>query len=446
MSTPASETMPARWVPLLYFAFGHLCLAAAFAAVALRPEALAGFYYHPRLLAVVHLVTLGWITGSILGAIHIVGPLALRAPLPTRRRDFAAFGAFALGVMAMAAHFWTDEPGGMAAGAALAAVAVAYVSVRAIRAVARAPVPAAVRVHLVLAFANAIAAATAGVLLGVNKVHPFLPGFVLSNVAAHAHLAAVAFATMTLMGSAYRLLPMMLPAAMPRGPLVWAGAGLVQLGAWGLFLALVSGSSGAGPCAALIVAGLAVFFTRVGWMLRHRRPPPSEMARPDLGTVHAFVAFVYLVASAVLGLVLAFAPASEQTLRLTLLYGVTGLVGFLAQVVVGVQARLVPLFGWLWGFADADHQRFPPAMHGLVDRRVHALVVLLWLAGVPLLAAGFYADRTTTIAAAGWTLLAAVGLGAMQNVAALRRAWDPRGFRPPPGARGDGTPGRDAVE
>ena len=426
--------MPARWIPLLYFALAHLSLAAAFLAAALRPGSLAGFYYHPRLLAVVHLVTLGWIAGSILGAIHLVGPLALRAPLPSRRLDFVAFALFAAGLSAMVAHFWIDEPSGMAWGAGMAALTLAYVSVRAIRAVSRAPVPREIRLHLVLAFANAILAATAGVLLGANKLRPFLPGYVLSNVAAHAHLAAVGFAIMTFMGSAYRLLPMMLPAAMPRGRLVWAGAVLVNLGVWGLFAGLVTGTAVTGPCALAIVAGLAAFASRVVWMLRHRRPPPTERARPDLATVHAFLAMAHLPVAAGLGIVLAFSPPSDTMLRVTLLYGVVGLVGFLAQVVVGVQARLVPLFAWLWGFADASYELLPPSIHGLVDRRLQLAVMLLWTAGVPLLAVGFWRDASALIAASGWTLLAAVVLGAAQNAIALRRAWDRRRFRPPPGA------------
>jgi hypothetical protein len=381
------------------------------------------------------LVTLGWIAGSILGAIHVVAPLALRAPMPERRLDRPAFALFAAGLSAMAAHFWIDEASGMAWGAGMAALALAYVSGRAIRAIARAPVPLEVRAHLVLAFGNAIAAAAAGVLLGANKLRPFLPGFVLSNVAAHAHLAAVGFAVMTFMGSAYRLLPMMLPAAMPRGRLVWAGAALVGGGVWALFASLVAGLPLEGPSAVAIVAGLAVFASRVAWMLRHRRPPPAERARPDLATVHTFLAMAYLPIAAALGLVLAFTPPSDTRLRLILLYGVAGLVGFLAQVVVGVQARIVPLFAWLWGFADASYDRLPPSMHGLGDRRLQAVVLLLWTAGVPALAYGFWTDATRWIAAGGWVLLVAVLLGAVQNVAVLRRAWDIRGFQPKPGGR-----------
>lgn len=79
---PREERLPPRWLPLFYFGFAHLCLAAAFAGVALDPRGVAGFFYHPRMVAVVHLVTLGWITSSILGAIYMIGPMALRMPMP----------------------------------------------------------------------------------------------------------------------------------------------------------------------------------------------------------------------------------------------------------------------------------------------------------------------------------------------------------------------------
>ena len=75
--------MPARWVPLLYFGFAHLCLAAALLALAVTPRSLLGFYYHPRMLAVVHLLTLGWITSHILGALYLIAPMALRTRLRT---------------------------------------------------------------------------------------------------------------------------------------------------------------------------------------------------------------------------------------------------------------------------------------------------------------------------------------------------------------------------
>ena len=55
-----------------------------------------------------------------------------------------------------------------------------------------------------LAFLNILGAATLGVLIGFDKVYHFLPGFVLANVFAHAHLAALGWATMMVVGVAFR--------------------------------------------------------------------------------------------------------------------------------------------------------------------------------------------------------------------------------------------------
>jgi hypothetical protein len=133
--------LPASGIPLLYFGFAHICLALAFAALVVRPDLPAGFFHHPRMIAVIHLVTLGWISGSILGAFYIVGPLALRLPLRPSWRDRIAFGSFAIGVAGMVSHFWTGEYSGMAWSAVLVAAAVLHVGVRAWLGLPQSPAP-----------------------------------------------------------------------------------------------------------------------------------------------------------------------------------------------------------------------------------------------------------------------------------------------------------------
>jgi predicted anti-sigma-YlaC factor YlaD len=67
-----------RKLPLLYFSTAHASLMVAFLAAALWPRAVAGFFYHSWLVGLVHLVTLGRISLSIVGAFFIVGPIAQR--------------------------------------------------------------------------------------------------------------------------------------------------------------------------------------------------------------------------------------------------------------------------------------------------------------------------------------------------------------------------------
>ncbi len=406
-------------LPVLYFGLAHLSLAVAFGEVAIEPQKVAGFFYHPRMIAVVHLVTLGWISGSILGALHLVGPMALRTPMPARRLDYWAFVAFFLGGSGVVSHFWIEEFTGVAWSGLLVTLVFARVGWKLLTALKEAPVPPEVKLHFQLAFANVGLAALAGTLLGLNKHLPFLPGRALTHAYAHAHLAALGWATMMVFAAGYRLLPMLLPAAMPRGPAVWASALLLELGALGLFASFLAGGRWLAPAAILAVAGIGAFFTRLLWMKRHSRPPPKGLLRPDFGVAQALCALAYLALSCVLGLVLTFTPETTETsLRLAAVYGVCGLVGFLSQMVVGISARLLPIFGRL---IAGDWSAAPPTPHQLPDRRLQLATFVLWTLGVPLLAAGFWLDHTPVVGAGGWLLLAAVLASAASQLAVMRK-------------------------
>ncbi len=80
MSPPARPRPGSGLSPLVPLAY-LVCAAVAFLAASLSvawlaPE-LTGHYYHPRLLALTHTVTLGWITLAIMGASYQLIPIVL---------------------------------------------------------------------------------------------------------------------------------------------------------------------------------------------------------------------------------------------------------------------------------------------------------------------------------------------------------------------------------
>jgi hypothetical protein len=421
------DRLPPRLLPLLYLGFAHAALAVAFAAIAVDPRGAAGFFYHPRMLAIVHLVTLGWITASILGSLYLVAPIALRAHLPAAWPDYAAAALFAIGVIGMAGHFWVAEYGGMAWSGGVVAVAVLLVGVRAAGPLWRAPIPLAIRLHAGLAFVNFAGAATMGVLIGIHKVHAFLPGSLLADVFAHAQLAAIGWATLMVVGVAYRLLPMVLPARMPGGGALYASAAFLETGVWALFVTLLRGGRGTWLCAVLIIAGVAAFGRQVVWMLRHPLPRPPAIRAPDPAVLHAGAAMVSLIVACGLGLWLSVATMSEATLRAAMAYGVLGLVGFLAQMVVAMEGRLLPIHAWYWAFANAGFRGPVPSPHEMPWRAGQLIVVALWWLGLPCLAAGLAFEAVPLVAAGAWSLLAATALDTMQMALVARHAYARRG-------------------
>jgi hypothetical protein len=408
--------MPPRVLPWLYFGVAYLSLILAFAAIAWNPRAAAGFFYHAHLAGIVHLITLGWITASILGALYLVGPLALRTPMPARWPDRTAFASVTIGIIGMVAHFWLEEFGGMAWSGMMVALGILYVGVRTMCGLRRAPVPGAIKLHVLLAFLNIGGAATMGVLLGFDKVYHVLPGFVLANVIAHAHFAAVGWASMMVIGIGYRMLPMVLPARMPSGRTLYASAILIEAGAVGLFVTLMLRSAWTALFAAATVAGFIAFAAHVAVMLRHRLPRPRPLPSVDYTIRHACLAFGSLAIAVALGATLALREPSELTMRAALAYGVFGLVGFLAQMVAGMQIRLLPLLAWYTAAHGAATPEAMPSMAVMSAQPLTSTAWVLWLWGVPALAAGFFFNAIPLLTAGAVALAVAAIIGAVQAV------------------------------
>jgi hypothetical protein len=378
------------------------------------------------MVAIVHLVTLGWITSSILGALYVVSPMALRMPMPVRWPDYAAYALVTAGTVGMAGHFWMQAFGGVGWSAALVVLGIARVALRTLRGLRPAPIQRPVKLHIALAFFNLIGAAALGTLIGFDKRYQFLPDHGLSNVMAHAHLAALGWAVLMVMGVGYRLLPMLLPSAMPKGRSLYASAILLEAGTAGLFVSFLARSSWR-PAFALMVAGaFAAFYGHVGWMRKRPRPAPAGLPRPDYGVAHAFQAMAYSGLTVLLGLYLVLAPESDRTFRAASVYGVLGLVGFLAQIVVGIEARVLPIFTSYHANLNGCGTGPVTRPHEMPLRPLQGVVFTLWTAGVPALAAGMFLGSAPLVATGGWILLLGVTFGGANAARVLAYAFHSR--------------------
>jgi hypothetical protein len=133
-------------------------------------------------------------------------------------------------------------------------------------------------------------------------------------------------------------------------------------------------------------------------------------------------AFVYLALAVVVGLALTVLEPSDATMRLALVYGVFGLVGFLAQIVMGMQVRLVPMAAWYWTYARTGE---PPALsaHAMASLRWAIVSFILWSAAIPAIAAGFAVNSPQLLAAGAWTACGATIITGVQGLLVVRHAF-----------------------
>jgi hypothetical protein len=275
-----------------------------------------------------------------------------------------------------------------------------------------------VKLHIALAFANIALTGALGLAMVVDATGARVWSTSVRWSLAHAHLGILGWATMMIFGVGYRLVPMVLPAAMPSGPSLAISAVLLEVGAVGLGVALALDAD-IRAWALLVLAAFCAFFAHVASMLRARRPPPAELPRPDWSTRQTLLALACGLLAAVLGMLLA---QGRATAPLALTYGIMGLVGFVAQLVVGIQGRLVPLHAWYREMDRRGGQPPPMSAHTLQSPAAARAVCLLWLCGLPLLSAGVVRGWPLAVTAGACLLLAATITNGWHGLLVCRRA------------------------
>ncbi len=416
-----AASLPSSVLPLGYYLVAHAGFSAALVTLVIDPSLPGGSFYHPRFVALVHLLTLAWLTGSILGSLYIVGPLALRVPMPVTKGDWIAFGSFVSGASGMVSHFWINTYDGMAWSAMFVVGTIAWVGNRVIRGLDSAKIPWGVGLHVRLAFFNILAGAALGMLLGFDRSRGFLTISPLATMFAHAHIAAIGWVMMLVIGLSYRLIPMILPAAMPSGRSVALSAILLETGLVALSALLILDSQYLWIGALLIIGGLVSFVAHVRWTIARRLPRPPALPARDWSTWQVHAAFVWLLVAIGVGLALTLRAHDDYRLSLMWTYGVAGLVGFLAQMVAGMQGRLVPMYAWYRVFAATGK---PPAMaaHALPSEAFARFIFLCWAAAVPMLTYGLATVDHVAIRVGAVLLLAGVTVGGAYLAYMLRRA------------------------
>jgi hypothetical protein len=398
---PQAGRTSAVALPLAYLATAAAALALAGLALPGLGAELAGHYYHPRLLALTHVLALGWITLAIFGATYQLVPVVIERPLWSDRVARWQLPAVAAGIAGMVGHFWLGRWDGLVWAAALVgAGALAHVAnvALSLRGVARSSFTAR---SLVLALGGLALTVAFGVTLAATHGRPVFPGGPLGAVHAHFHLALLGWIAPMILGVSARVYPMFLVAADPGGAGAW-----IQIGGLGLGVpAIVGGllldrSALVVPGALAVASALAVHVVWVGRLVRQRRRP-----RLDWGLRLALTGTACAVPATALGLAQALGVAAGP--RTALAYVVLGLGGWVSLTIAGTMLKIVPFLVWYRVHAPHAGRQPVPTLAQLSWPAAERLAYAGLTGGVLALAVAVAAAVPTAIEAAG--LLVAAG-------------------------------------
>ncbi len=436
MTPPPPATPPPFRLPGEHFAAALAWLVVAgMAAPLVASDLAAGNLFSPRVLAATHALTLGVLTTMIFGALYQFFPATLGVgarSIPVAHRTFWALQA---GVVAMVLGFWRWLPWLLVAGWLLLFLAVGGLSWNLLPQRRRATQGQLVgryvsAGHMALGLAMALALARIGEPLGWWAVSR--TGF----IAAHFHLAALGFVSLTIVGVGSRMVPMFLFAqTAPTWALGWIGplaaAGLVVQSAGLLLSRRPLTMAGGGLLAA---AGLLLLVQLAYWF-HHRARREVDPAAGFLGAAAGFLV-------GTMGLGIWLLAAGQFDPRIWAAYGLVALPGWATLFTLGVAHRIVPFLAWLHLFGGRGRGAHAPPVTALVHRGLAWATLAAWVTGTGLMAAAVLAAHPA-LATLGGVLLAAGAAGLGAQLGRGVQLWRATPVDPPfpsPAARDPGRP------
>jgi hypothetical protein len=397
---------PSALLPLTYLVTAAAAFVLAALALPWLASDLAGHYYHPRVLALTHTVTLGWITLTIMGASYQIIPIVLGKALWSERLAWWQYGVFVTGVVGVVGHFFIAQWPGLVWNAALLALGTAMHVLNAAL-TARGLRTWTLTARLVaLALVGFALTALFGAALGADHVLAWLPGAFFARLHAHVHLALLGWVLPMVIGVAARIYPMFLLAPEP-------GARVSAVQWWGIaagvpvtIVALLLDSRVVAVGAVAVATAVAAHVAWVVSAVRASRRPGLDWG---LRLALAGAAFALPAMALGLGLALDFVRGP----RWAMAYAVLVFGGWASLTIAGMMLKIVPFLVWYRAYGHLVGRAPVPSMAQLSWPAAERVAFVLFVTGMSALAIAAGAGDATAIRGAAMLVAAgAVAFGA----------------------------------
>ncbi|HEX5400284.1 MAG TPA: hypothetical protein VFY06_14655 [Verrucomicrobiae bacterium] len=390
-----------------------------------QPDILATSHYSPNAVAVTHLFVLGWLCSVVLGAMYQLVPVALETKLHSERLAKIQFAFHVIGFIGMVSMFRTWNMKGVGYFGAVLTVGVGLFIYNIARTLLHVPKWNVIATAVASALAWFLLTVTAGLLLAAEQrgYEPMLQFNPIAAMHAHAHLGAIGFFAMLIVGVSYKLMPMFtLSEVQSHRRAVWSVV-LLNFGLIGLFAGILLQRSWKLVFTLVVIFALALYGWELIAILRARKRRAL-----DWGVKYFLTAIAALLPLAVLALVLSWPslPLNGFTERLESIYGFLGFIAFVSFAITGMLYKIIPFLIWFGIYSKHIGRARVPQLADMYSSGLQAAGYWTFLAGL-LVTAGATLFASVSVVRAGCGLLAlSLGMFAVNIVKIVLHYFHPK--------------------
>ncbi len=374
-------------VVLPFYVYAALAFLAATLLLLVAAPAFGRHYFHPHVIAVTHIMALGWGTMIILGASHQLVPVLIEGKLYSNTLAYISFILTGIGIPLLVYAFYHFDMNFLARrGGELVVSGVVVYLVNMGVSMSRSK---SENVHAVFVFTAGLwllITTIIGLLLVYNFSTRIFAEDSLYYLSLHAHLGIVGWFLLLVIGVGSRLIPMFLISKYSNARLLWWVYVLVNTGLLSfavLFFAVLPVYYFMLPvltiATALVLFG---YYCRKSYRQRIRRQVDEQVKISVLSVI------MMLLPVVLLGIIIAALWLTGENPRLVIAYGFTVFFGWITAIILGMTFKTLPFIIWNKVYHKKAGTGQAPNPKDLFSSRVFNVMAVAYLAGFVLFITG----------------------------------------------------------
>ena len=409
MNQIASQNAPSPKVVIPHYAYGGLTWLAVTLLIVFNPDAFTQHFFNPELLAITHLLVLGWITMIIFGALYQLLPVIMEVKLYSEPFAIASFILLGLGTILLAFSFWQFSFGTIMFVAATFVVVSVVLFVANVLFTAHSSTKKVIeRTFIVTSAIWLLFTVLAGLTLATNQVQPFLKTSQIELLKLHAHAGIVGWFIQLIIGVSSKLLPMFMVSHNVNTKKLRVAYYAINIGLiTGLVSLFLQVKSGVILSAIIIVPGIFSYLSFI-----YEAYTKRVKKQLDIGMKQTAFSFLILVIPffLIFTLLFNFKFLNNLTLPLSIAYGSAIVIGFITSLVMGQTYKTLPFIVWLKVYRGRIGKVVLPLPKDLYSEKIAIAQLWLFAIGFVLLLIGISASVTHILFLGGTILLLSAAL------------------------------------
>lgn len=375
-------------IVLPHYAFGAVSFLVLTILMFISTESFTGHYFNPHLLAITHMATLAWGTMIIFGALYQFLPVVLVSDLYSPLLAKVTFVFFSIGITLLIYSFWTFSVGSLIQLGSCILLAGASCFVFNIIATSQKTKETIIESDfIVISSIWFWLTVLIGTLLAFNFTYAFLPKEHLYYLKIHAHIGIAGWFLLLIIGVSSKLIPMFLLSSNTNKTKLKYAYYIIN-GALFCFLIdslLFNGVSRGLFYFILVAIGLSFYFSFI--LVAYKKRAKKNM---DIGMKQSMIAFLIVCIPLITGILINSTTTlnAKFSLRITMIYGISILLGFISLLILGQTFKTLPFIVWLKLSKQASGQGKPPLPKNLYSERIVKLQFALFSVGLVILLTG----------------------------------------------------------